>query len=120
MCAICLVRVSSPSFFVMKIAQREEWSPSTDVVTNSVNKHERQSEMVLEFSRNCVHHSSGMGDGVEPEVVRHLIFCELPLGHVNHYFPMGFNQTIGRLALGRGSNNFRLVVNQVFRNSGPK
>jgi hypothetical protein len=37
-------------FFVMKIAQREELSPSTDVMANSVNKHERQSKMVLEFA----------------------------------------------------------------------
>ncbi len=76
--------------------------------------------MVLGFARNRVHHSGGMGDGVEPEVARHLFFCEVCPGHVNHYFPMGFSQTIGRLALGHGSNNFRLVVNQVFRNSSPK
>ncbi len=62
-------------FCVMKIAQRGEWSPSADVVANTVNKHERQSEAVLEFSRNRVHHSGSMGDGVEPEVVRHLLFC---------------------------------------------
>ena len=107
-------------FSVMKIAQREEWSPSTDVVANSMNKHERQSKTVLEFARNCVHHSGGMGDGVEPEVARHLFFCEVCLGHVNHYFPMGFNQTIGQLALGQGSSNLRLVVNQLFQNSSPK
>ncbi len=107
-------------FFVMKIAQREEWSPSTDVVANFVNKHEWQSKTVFEFARNCVHHSGGMGDGVEQEVARHLFFCEVRPGHVNHYVTMGFNQTIGRLVLGRGSNNFRLVVNQVFQNSSPK
>ncbi len=61
-------------FFVMKIAQREEWSPSADIVANSVNQHERQSKRVLEFSRNCVHHSGRMGDCVEPEVAWHLLF----------------------------------------------
>jgi hypothetical protein len=107
-------------FFVMKTAQREEWSPSMCVVANSVNKHERQSKAVLEFSRNRVHHSGGMGDGVEPEIARHLFVCEVHPDHVKQYFPMGFNQTIGQLVLGQGSHNFRLVVNQVFQNSSPK
>jgi hypothetical protein len=85
-----------------------------DVVANAVNKHERQSKKGFEFARNCVHHSGSMGDGIEPELARHLFFCEVCSGHVNHYFPVGFNQTIGQLALGRGSKNVRLVVNQVF------
>jgi hypothetical protein len=85
-----------------------------DVMANSVNKHKRQSETVLEFVWNRVHHSGSMGDGVEPEVVRHMFFCEVRPGHVNHYFLMRFNQTIGQLVLGQGSNNFRLVVNKVF------
>ncbi len=68
MLGVCIIAI----FFVMKIAQREEWSPSTDVVANFVNKHERQSKTVLEFAPNRVHHSGGMGDGIEPEVARHL------------------------------------------------
>ncbi len=45
-----------------------------DVVANSMNKHEKQNKTVLEFAWNHVHHSGGMGDCVEPEVVRHLLF----------------------------------------------
>ncbi len=54
-----------------------------------------------------------VGDGVEPEVARHLLLSQVRLSHVNHGFPVGFNQTIRQLAFGRGSNNFRAVLDEI-------
>ncbi len=116
MLGTCIVTI----LFVMKIARREERSPSTNIVADPVNQHEGQSKMVFELPRNCIHHPGCVGDGVEPEVARHLLLSQVRPSHVNHGFLVGFNQTIRQLAFGQGGNNFRVVVDEILQDSGPR
>jgi hypothetical protein len=116
MLGTCIVTI----LFVMKIAKREERSPSTNVVANPANQHEGQSETVFELPRNCIHHPGCVGDGIEPEVAKHLLLSQVCPSHVSHGFPAGFNQTIRQLAFGLGGNSFRVVVDEILRDSGPE
>jgi hypothetical protein len=107
-------------FFMMKVAQGEHGYPCPFIMTNTIDKEKGQGKTVPELSRNSVHHLSCMENGKEPVTAWHLFVGEIRPGHVDHSLPMILHQTVGRLLLSRSHDNFRIVVNEIFRNSSTK
>jgi hypothetical protein len=59
-------------------------------------------------------------NGIKPETARHLFFLDVGPSHVNNRLPMGFDQPIGRLALGRGGNHLRSVIDKILADGSTK
>ncbi len=65
------------------------------------------------LTRNSIHHPCRVCNHVKPKGTRHLFLAEVGASHVYHHFTVQFNEPIGRLALCRSGDNFRLVINQI-------
>jgi hypothetical protein len=107
-------------FFMMEVAQGEQGYPCPFIMTDSMDEEKGQSKTVPELSRNSVHHPSCVGNGKDPVTAGHLLLGEIHPGHVDHSLPMRLHRTVGRLMLSRSCNDFRIVVNKIFRNSSTK
>jgi hypothetical protein len=59
-----------------------------------MNKEERRGKVAMNFSRNCIHHASGMSNSKEQVGTRHLFLSEIGMAHVKHYPPVRLNKTI--------------------------
>jgi hypothetical protein len=79
---------------VVKEAQQEERDPRALIVTNSMNQKKGRGEMTMNLAGNGIHHLSSVSYSKEPERQRHLLFCQIGIGHMHHNLPMQFNQTI--------------------------
>jgi hypothetical protein len=92
---------------MMEVAKGEYRDPCALVVTNSVNQKKGRRQETGVFARDCVHHPSHVCDGIKPESLGHLLLGEIGPSHVNHYFPMRLNETVGRLMFSRSRDNLR-------------
>jgi hypothetical protein len=104
----------------MKETKREKRDPSTFVVADTMNKKKGGSKATVHFTRDCVHHTSSMRDSEEPVRAGHLFLSEIGSCHMNHHFPMRFNETIRRLAFSRSRDNLGAVVDEILRDGSPK
>ncbi len=95
---------------VVEVAHREERKPSSWVGACTMGKHKGGSELAAILAGDHVHHPGRVFNCVIPKGVWHLFFSEVGTGHVDHYFPMGFNQPIRRLTTGRAGRDGRVVV----------
>jgi hypothetical protein len=66
------------------------------------------------------YHASCVYNSIEPESLRHLFFSKICSSHVNHYFPVRLNKSIGRLVFGRSSNNLQFIIDKIFTDGHPK
>jgi hypothetical protein len=89
-------------------------------MTDAMDEEKGQSKTVPELSRNSVHHPSCVGNGKDPVTAGHLLLGEIHPGHVDHSLPMRLHRTVGRLMLSRSREDFRILVNEIFRNSSTK
>ncbi len=71
-------------------------------------------------TRDGIHHACRMDDHIEPEAPRHLLLGDVGPSHMDHYFPMGLNEPVGRLAFCRSGNNVGAVVDKVLADGGTK
>ena len=51
-----------------------------------------------------------MGNGVEPKLTTHLLFCDVRLSHCDGSMPGTFCKAIGGLAARRYSNDFGVIT----------
>ena len=79
---------------MVKETQGKERDPRALIVTNTVNQEKGGSKLTLNFARYRVHHPSSMSDGKEPKGSWHLLFSEVRTGHMDHDFPMQFNEAV--------------------------
>jgi hypothetical protein len=105
---------------MMKVAQQEKWYPSPFVVTNVMYEQKGRSQFAGMCPGDGVHHTSGMGNGVESERRRHLFLSEIGSGHVDHHLPVWLHQAIGKLTLDRRWHDLRRIINQIFRDCRAK
>ena len=59
-----------------------------DAGLSVVNAHKRRNYPTLELTWDHIHHLFHVADGIELEIVRHLLFSEVSMQHVNHHFPI--------------------------------
>ena len=95
---------------VVEVAHGEERKPSSWVGACTMGKHKGGSELAAILAGDHVHHPGRAFDWVIPKGAWHLFFSEVGTGHVDHYFPMGFNQPVRRLTTGRAGRDGRVVV----------
>ncbi len=81
---------------------------------HAIGKEEGKSQTTRMLTRNSVHHPCRMCNWVKPKGTRHLLLGEVGGSNVYHHFPVQFNKPVGRLALCRSGNNFRLVIDQIW------
>ncbi len=62
-----------------------------------MDEHEGGSKLTMILTRDHVHHSGKVLDGIVPECLGHLLFGKVCPGHVYHDFPVGLNKAIKRL-----------------------
>ena len=79
---------------VVEVAYGKERDPHVTVGLGAVNEHEGKCKFTFELAYKYVHRLHSVLDRIEPEVVRHLFFGEVGMGHVDHTFLMTFNKTI--------------------------
>ncbi len=106
-----------PIYLMVEVANQEKWNPRALIMANTMNEQERRSNTTVDLTGNCIHHGGGVDDGIKPESPRHLLFGKICTCHVNHDLPMGFNKTIGRLALGGRGNHLGRIVHKIFTDS---
>ena len=61
-----------------------------------------------------------MDNGEKPEGARDLFFGEISMGHVQHGFPVRFDQTVCQLTTSRSGHHVGIVVNEVVPNVLPE
>ncbi len=101
---------------MMEVAKGEYQDPCALVVTDSVNQKKGGRQETGVFARDCVHHPSRVCDGIKPESSGHLLLGEVGPSHVNHYFPMRLDETVGGLTFSRSRDNLRWVAHNEFIN----
>ncbi len=95
---------------VVEVAHGEERKPSSLVGAFSMGKHKGGRELAAILAGDHVHHPGRVFDRVIPKGAWHLFFSEVGTEHVDHYFPMGFDQPVRRLTTGRAGHDGRVVV----------
>ncbi len=83
---------------MVKIADRENWKSSSWVRAHTMNQHKRRGELVVVPTRDHIHHSCSMFNGIVPEGARHLFLREISARHIDHDLLVRFYQSISRLA----------------------